>query len=248
MFEVGISKNTYEFGNAKIFFGAESGNTDDLFESGNPEHCFNKYKFDNSEAFFSNILDDNVVTFNMFRPNNPETSFEQANNERNSEVIEYTENLSNLSSNEFISLSDINNTYENQDYDKKESELKYLIELEMSFNNWLDLDKWLNNHGIECGFVFTITYSEKDKEDRIPQHCTYKYMKGQPYVSQKEAHTINNCDRYDKLDNANLSDNDHSLEEASSSTEERKVESSSLEDEASNRQKCGICNLRGHNA
>ncbi|KAF0544194.1 hypothetical protein F8M41_003019 [Gigaspora margarita] len=74
---------------------------------------------------------------------------------------------------------------------------------------------------------------------------------------------------YNKPDNADLSDNDHSLEEACGSTEERKgakkcsicnlkghnactcsnlVESSSSEDEASNRRKCGVCNLRGHNA
>ncbi|CAG8781942.1 24013_t:CDS:2, partial [Gigaspora rosea] len=108
IFEVGISENTYEFGNAEILFDAESGNTDDLFES---------------------------VTFNTFKTDNPETYFEQANNERDGRVIEYTENLSNLSSNEFISFPDINNTYENQGYDKKESELKYPIELEMSFKN-----------------------------------------------------------------------------------------------------------------
>ncbi|CAG8766001.1 18576_t:CDS:1, partial [Gigaspora rosea] len=135
MFEVGISENTYKFGNTEILFDAESGNTDDLFESGDPENCFNMYEFDNSEAFFSNILDDNAVTFNTFRIDNPETYFEQANNERDGGVIEYTDNPSNLSSNEFISFPDINNTYENQGYDKKESELKYPIELEMSFKN-----------------------------------------------------------------------------------------------------------------
>ncbi|CAG8846814.1 23222_t:CDS:2, partial [Gigaspora margarita] len=145
MFEVGISENTYEF--------------DDLFKSSDLENCFNMYEFDNPEAFFSNILDDNVVTFNTFKSDNSKTSFEQANNERDGEVIEYKENLSNLSSNEFIN------------YDKKESELKYPIELEMSFNN--------------C---------EKDKEDGIPRHRTYKCMKGQPYISQKEAHTINDRD------------------------------------------------------
>ncbi|CAG8794525.1 5054_t:CDS:2 [Gigaspora margarita] len=171
MFKVGISENTYEFCNTEIFFGAESGNTNDLFESGNLENCFNMYEFDNLKVFFSNILDDNAMTFNMFGSDNLETSFEQANNERDSRVIEYTENLSNLSSNKFISLLDINNTYENQDYDKKESELK-----------------------VEYGFAFTITYSEKDKEDRIPWCHTYKCMKGQLYISQKEAYTINDRD------------------------------------------------------
>ncbi|CAG8818237.1 4599_t:CDS:2, partial [Gigaspora margarita] len=48
----------------------------------------------------------------------------------------------------------------------------YPIALEMPFNNC-----WLNNHEIENSFAFTITYSEKDKEDGIPRRCTYRCMK-----------------------------------------------------------------------
>jgi hypothetical protein len=43
-----------------------------------------------------------------------------------------------------------------------------------------------NNHGLERDFAFTITHSEKDKEDSLPQHRTYSCIKGQKYVPQKE--------------------------------------------------------------
>ncbi|CAG8608969.1 1931_t:CDS:2, partial [Cetraspora pellucida] len=49
----------------------------------------------------------------------------------------------------------------------------YPIALEMDFMNWEDLNRWLDNHGVEHGFAFTVTHSEKDKEDRIPRRRTY---------------------------------------------------------------------------
>ena len=66
--------------------------------------------------------------------------------------------------------------------------------------------RWLDNHGLEQGFAFTITHSEKDKEDGLPRRRTYACMKGRKYVPQKEAqknderntghHTGGNCKFY----------------------------------------------------
>jgi hypothetical protein len=47
--------------------------------------------------------------------------------------------------------------------------------------------RWFNNHGLERGFAFTITHSEKDKEDGLPRRRTYSCMKGRRYVPRKEA-------------------------------------------------------------
>ncbi|CAG8843568.1 44132_t:CDS:1, partial [Gigaspora margarita] len=64
-------------------------------------------------------------------------------------------------------------THENQD----SSELQYPIILNISFRDWKELDKWFNSHGLENRFAFTITHSEKNKEDGIPWHRTYKCTK-----------------------------------------------------------------------
>ncbi|RIB21559.1 hypothetical protein C2G38_2176301 [Gigaspora rosea] len=55
--------------------------------------------------------------------------------------------------------------------------------------------RWLDNHEKEYGFAFTITHSEKDKEDGIPQHRKYRCMKGRPYVTHKEAHATKERNR-----------------------------------------------------
>ncbi|CAB5383718.1 unnamed protein product [Rhizophagus irregularis] len=47
--------------------------------------------------------------------------------------------------------------------------------------------RWFNNHGLEQGFTFIITHSEKDKEDSLPRRHTYYCMRGRRYVPQKEA-------------------------------------------------------------
>ena len=47
--------------------------------------------------------------------------------------------------------------------------------------------RWLNNHGLEQGFAFTITHSEKDKDNGLPRRRTYACIKGQKYVPRKEA-------------------------------------------------------------
>ncbi|CAG8704310.1 5391_t:CDS:2, partial [Funneliformis caledonium] len=40
--------------------------------------------------------------------------------------------------------------------------------LNMTFANWKKLDEWLENHELEQGFAFTITHSDKDKDDDFP--------------------------------------------------------------------------------
>ena len=55
--------------------------------------------------------------------------------------------------------------------------------------------RWLDNHGIEHGFAFTITHSEKDKEDGFPRRRTYTCMKGRAYVPRKNAHTSEDRNR-----------------------------------------------------
>ena len=49
--------------------------------------------------------------------------------------------------------------------------------------------RWLDNHGLEQGFAFTITHSEKDK-DGLPRRRTYVCTKGRKYVQRKEAQKI----------------------------------------------------------
>ncbi|CAG8854596.1 45475_t:CDS:2, partial [Gigaspora margarita] len=64
----------------------------------------------------------------------------------------------------------------------------------MSFNNWAELDKWLDNHGLESGFAFTITHSEKDKEDKISRRHVYKCMKEAHIVKERDSgHHTTGC-------------------------------------------------------
>ncbi|RHZ90045.1 hypothetical protein Glove_9g61 [Diversispora epigaea] len=52
---------------------------------------------------------------------------------------------------------------------EQKNRLLYPIAPKMSFNTWINLDKWLENHGLEQGFAFTITHSEKDKKNGLPR-------------------------------------------------------------------------------
>ncbi|CAB5310046.1 unnamed protein product [Rhizophagus irregularis] len=63
------------------------------------------------------------------------------------------------------------------------------------FFDWKKLDKWLDKHGLEQGFAFTITHSDKDKHDSFPRRRTYACTKGRAYVPQKEAHINEERDR-----------------------------------------------------
>ncbi|PKK61223.1 hypothetical protein RhiirC2_792136 [Rhizophagus irregularis] len=69
----------------------------------------------------------------------------------------------------------------------EDKELLYPIVLEMVFTDWTKLDEWFDNHGLERGFAFTITHSEKDKEDGLPRRRIYSCMRGRRYVPRKEA-------------------------------------------------------------
>ncbi|CAG8852765.1 45397_t:CDS:2, partial [Gigaspora margarita] len=169
------SYNTYEYGNPKNLFNTECGNPENFFdfeysnpenffdfECSNPENFLNLFKpkdasfldiyqysnpenFINTEPknpknFFGTLESENEINlFNMLMSDCPEAYYEQINNENDFEIIE----------------------------DNNEK-IQFPLELEMSFNNWAELDKWLDNHGLESGFAFTITHSEKDKEDKIP--------------------------------------------------------------------------------
>ncbi|CAG8655849.1 245_t:CDS:2, partial [Diversispora eburnea] len=48
---------------------------------------------------------------------------------------------------------------------------------------------WLKNYGLEQGFAITITHSEKDKKDGLPQRRIYTCTRGRKYTPRKEAHT-----------------------------------------------------------
>ncbi|CAG8667194.1 30163_t:CDS:2 [Gigaspora margarita] len=74
----------------------------------------------------------------------------------------------------------------NKDEDSGGSDPLYPVALKINFNNWKELD----DHGLEYGFAFMITYSKKDKKDGIPHHYVYTYMKDQKYISRKEAHIV----------------------------------------------------------
>ncbi|RIB17033.1 hypothetical protein C2G38_2188426 [Gigaspora rosea] len=128
-------------------------------------------------------------------------------------ILDIEENFFNLNDTEFNNLQDHPNIIvqqqlpfndfsclKNKEKDRETTEdieaqendnrmYIYSITLEMDFANWADLDRWLDNHGKEYGFAFTITHSEKDKEDGIPRRRKYRRMKERPYVTHKEAHT-----------------------------------------------------------
>ncbi|RGB24467.1 hypothetical protein C1646_676363 [Rhizophagus diaphanus] len=94
------------------------------------------------------------------------------------------------------SEKEVLNEFFEDDYEEiKNLEPLYPITLEMTFTNWKKLDKFLENHGLERGFAFTITHSDKDKEDGFPRHRIYAYSKGRSYNQQKNAHTDENRNR-----------------------------------------------------
>ncbi|CAG8705590.1 8163_t:CDS:2 [Gigaspora margarita] len=71
----------------------------------------------------------------------------------------------------------------------------YPIAVNMVCSCWKELDELLNNHGLENGFTVTITYSDNDKNNRLPRQQTYTCIKGQKYILRKEAHVLDDCDR-----------------------------------------------------
>src|SRR4051794_24893548 len=52
--------------------------------------------------------------------------------------------------------------------------------------------RWLANHELEQGFAFTITHSDKDRQDGLPRRRVYTCTRGRKYVPKKEAHTKEN--------------------------------------------------------
>ncbi|CAG8598928.1 13144_t:CDS:2, partial [Funneliformis mosseae] len=64
--------------------------------------------------------------------------------------------------NEKESLSEF---FKNNYKEVKNIELLYFVTLDMTFINWKKLDEWLENHGLEQDFAFTITHNDKNKDD-----------------------------------------------------------------------------------
>ncbi|CAG8584874.1 8742_t:CDS:2 [Diversispora eburnea] len=102
-----------------------------------------------------------------------------------------SDNYSEVSSFDQNNVNDLNLT-ENLDdipFNELNDGLLYPVTTEMAFDNWINFDEWLKNYGLEQGFAFTITHSEKDKNDGIPRWHIYACTKGRKYVARKEAHT-----------------------------------------------------------
>ncbi|CAG8816336.1 14647_t:CDS:2, partial [Cetraspora pellucida] len=184
MFEPDNTINIYESGNTENFFDIESGNADNYsnaFDLGALENFFNTEFSNTDNCSNAPDLGSLVNCSNALGYDNLETFFDDKSGNTN----KYTFN-SDDSGNFFNSdnLEAYLNAFGPGDIE--------------AFLNTFDpsspFDKWVDNHGTECGFAFTITHSEKDKEDGIPRCRTYKCMKGRLYISKKEAHVINDRD------------------------------------------------------
>ncbi|CAG8819597.1 29453_t:CDS:2, partial [Gigaspora margarita] len=60
------------------------------------------------------------------------------------------------------------------------------------------LQKWtliIEKNSMKYGFAFMIIHSEKDKENGIPRHYVYTCIKGKKYISRKEAHIVEGCNK-----------------------------------------------------
>ncbi|CAG8769329.1 16861_t:CDS:2, partial [Gigaspora margarita] len=231
----------YQYSNPKNFINTEPKNPENFFGTLESENMnCNIFESDTPVNFLNALESDDLENlFNVLMPNCLEAYYKQINNKNDFEIIE----------------------------DNNEK-IRFSLELEMSFNNWAELDKWLDNHGLESGFVFTITHSEKDKEDKIPRRYVYKYMKGRPYISRKKAHIVkerdsghhttgctfrvnaywrkNNFVYITKIDASQSSCNklNNNLRDDNNS----EVSSDSENEANQNKRKCSICNLKGHNA
>ncbi|CAG8490272.1 10122_t:CDS:2 [Gigaspora margarita] len=181
---------------------------------------------------FLNALesDDLENLFNVLMPDCPKAYYEQIDNKNNFKIIE--------------------------DNNKK---IWFPFELKMSFNNWAELDKWLNNYGLESGFAFIITHSEKDKEDKISQPHIVKERDSGHYTTsctfRMNAYwRKNNLVYITKIDGQH----NHILQVSQSGCNKlnndlkndnnSKVSSDSENKANHNKRKYDICNLKGHNA
>ncbi|CAB4479910.1 unnamed protein product [Rhizophagus irregularis] len=100
------------------------------------------------------------------------------------EILEDLLTDNEQSSDEFFGENEVEN-----------QEKLYQVAPEMAFTDWKKLDEWLDKHGLEQGFAFTITHSDKDKHDSFPRRRTYACTKGRAYVPRKEAHINEERDR-----------------------------------------------------
>ncbi|CAB5359026.1 unnamed protein product [Rhizophagus irregularis] len=87
------------------------------------------------------------------------------------EILEDLLTDNEQSSDEFFGENEVEN-----------QEKLYQVAPEMAFTDWKKLDEWLDKHGLEQGFAFTITHSDKDKHNSFPRRRTYACTKGRAYV------------------------------------------------------------------
>ncbi|CAG8490038.1 14766_t:CDS:10 [Cetraspora pellucida] len=92
---------------------------------------------------------------------------------------------------------DDNNESELGDHEEHEENTRFAYPLVKSqvFESWKAVDYWLERHGQELGFAFSITHSENNKSDETSQQHVYTYTKGQRYVPCKEAHILGERDQ-----------------------------------------------------
>ncbi|CAG8586378.1 16079_t:CDS:2 [Gigaspora margarita] len=128
----------------------------------------------------------------------------------------------------------------------------------MSFNNWAELDKWLDNHGLESGFAFTITHKAHIVKERNSSYhttgCTFcvnaYWHDNNSEVSSDSENEANQNKK--KCDICNLRGYNartcSSMDDYIRNDDNSEFTSDSEKESGQNKRKCDICNLRGHNA
>ncbi|CAG8676325.1 1684_t:CDS:2 [Gigaspora margarita] len=157
----------------------------------------NKNFFELDNTVFDNLQNHADIMDHQYRKNFVELNNTEFNNLQNDADImgQQFNNLSYLRNTENFYCTQIKentqtmNTLPILDIEKNFFDLN-----DTEFNNLQDhpniivQQQWLDNHGKEYGFTFTITHSKKDKENGIPRRHKYRCMKGRPYIMHKEAH------------------------------------------------------------
>src|SRR5687768_3603993 len=65
--------------------------------------------------------------------------------------------------------------------------MSYYLYLYNNIRTFFVLLRWLENHGLEQGFAFTITHSDKDKDDGFPRRRIMHTQKVK-YIINKKKH------------------------------------------------------------
>ncbi|CAG8739292.1 12030_t:CDS:2, partial [Gigaspora margarita] len=125
---------------------------------------FNTYELNDLELCFASNNDDGSNLFTEILDNNGQLITEEEDNS-----LTYSDN----------EVDDILNA---------EKDL-YLLTKGKCFSDWNEVESWLNKHGCERGFAFSLVKSERDKTN------------GHHYEVQKKAHTLEKWNKtYEILD------------------------------------------------